>query len=150
MARKKRRYDDQFRANAVIMVQAQGYPENKGAIEKVAAHLKVPPSTLRGWCNGHSNPPPADIRLEKKADLLSCIKAELGAVFNEMGRARPDASYRDLMVAAGILTDKWQLLEGEPDRRVDVTSGGERISSERLGEALAILQGGGGCAGCHS
>jgi len=120
MARKRRRYDDKFRTNAVIMLEAAGYPERKGALTRVADHLRVPMSTLRGWANGHNNPPPADLRCEKKADLIEFIKAEIPQIFRELGDARPDANYRDLMVGLGILIDKWQLLSGDATQRSEV------------------------------
>ena len=103
------------------MLEAAGYPGQKGALERVAQHLKMPPSTLHGWANGTRNPPPTQLRCEKKEDLIGCIKAELSNVFTEMGQAREDASYRDLTIAAGILIDKLQLLTGEPTERTEST-----------------------------
>jgi len=115
----RRRYDDKFRASAVVMLEAAGYPDNKGALQRVANHLKMPPSTLHGWVNGSRNPPPSDLRCEKKADLQKYILAELGFVFGEAHNARQDASYRDLMIGFGILVDKLQLLTGEPTSRTE-------------------------------
>ena len=121
MARKRRRYDDKFRTNAVLMLEAAGYPGQKGALARVANNLRMPPSTLQGWANGHHNPPPTELRCEKKADVIEFIKQEIPHIFRELGDARQDASYRELMVGLGILVDKWQLLAGEPTERKEIT-----------------------------
>jgi len=103
------------------MLQAAGYPEKKGSLERVSDHLGVPRSTLSGWANGKHNPPPSELRLEKKEDLQQFIIRELSCIFGEMDDARKDASYRDLSTAAGILIDKIQLLTGGPTGRDDHT-----------------------------
>ena len=121
MARKRRRYDDKFRANAVIMLQAAGYPDKKGSLQRVANHLSVPSSTLHGWVNGNSNPPPSDVQIEKKEDVIAAIQNELARLFPELDKARQDATYRELMVAMGIMVDKWLLLAGEPTERKEIT-----------------------------
>lgn len=138
--RRKRRYDDKFRASAVVMLQAAGYPGTKGALRRVATHLKMPESTLHSWANG-SNPAPSDIRCEKKEDLTGYILAELGAILGEMPNARSEASFRDLAVAFGIMTDKLQLLTGEPTDRTDITSAGERLGAadDRRVDAIVAL-----------
>lgn len=114
MARPKRTYDDKFRASAVIMLQAQGYPESKGALQAVADHLKVSKSTLQGWFHKTSNPPPPDIRHEKEIDFVKAIKAELQAVLGLLPTKRDEANYRELVTAVGILTDKMRLLDDKP------------------------------------
>ena len=101
------------------MLEAAGYPERKGALAYVANNLRMPQSTLHGWANGKNNEPPSDLRCEKKADVIRFIQEEIPQVFRELGDARQDASYRDLMVGLGILVDKWQLLAGEPTGRED-------------------------------
>jgi transposase-like protein len=107
------RRSDDFRAGAVLMVQASGWPQEKGGLVQVAKHLNVNERTLRRWVMGDSNPPPDKIVRTKKLDLQEVIRTELQGVFIEMGRARPEASYRDLGTVAGILIDKLQLLNGE-------------------------------------
>jgi hypothetical protein len=96
------------------MVEAEGYPKNKGAIARVAAHLNMQERTLRRWVKGESNPPPDTAVNVKRIDLQRAINNELAAIFAEMGKARADASYKDLTTAAGILIDKKLLLSGEP------------------------------------
>jgi len=99
MARK--RYDDKFRANAVIMLEAAGWPDEKGALTRVANHLKIPLTTLSRWAQEHRNPPPTEVVTEKKGDLVALLKSEAEAIFGDMPNARLDASYRDLAVALG-------------------------------------------------
>lgn len=112
MARKRRRYDDKFRATAVVMLEAQGYPDKKGGLTKVANHLGIPLSTLKGWYEAKRNPPPTELRNEKKGDLVALIDDELDAALAAMGDKRPEATYRDIGTVFGILIDKRQILTG--------------------------------------
>ena len=116
--RAKRRYDDKFRANAVVMLKAAGYPKT-GALSQVSQHLNVPLNTLKGWATAASNPVPADVRTEKKGELIDMLRAEIRAALAEAERARPDANYRDLITGVGIMTDKLQLLSDEPTENVN-------------------------------
>jgi len=123
------------------MLEAAGYPDQKGALARVAANLSMPPSTLQGWINGHRNPPPTELRCEKKADVIEFIKGEIPQVFRELGDARQDASYRDLMVGLGILVDKWQLLAGGPTGREDHRLIVEYVHDWRANQAPAPASG---------
>lgn len=114
MTRHRRRYDDKFRASAVVMLEAAGYPDKKGALEQTAKHLAVPNTTLHGWFNATRNPPPTELRTEKRGEIADIIRAEIYAAFSAAPDARPEASYRDLITGAAILVDKLQLLEGKP------------------------------------
>jgi len=120
--RPRRRYDDKFRASAVVMLEAAGYPDKKGALEQTAKACKAPESTLRGWYSEAHNPPPAKLRAEKRLELTDLLKNELGSIFKAMPNARPDASYRDLGTVAAIFIDKLQLLEGKPTWIVEITN----------------------------
>lgn len=112
--RKRTRYTDEFRASAVLMLEAAGYPDTKGALEKVSGHISVPGSTLHRWFHAKQNPPPSELVSEKKIDLVASIKTELAHIFDEFGNTRKDAEYRELAVAFGILVDKMQLLSNKP------------------------------------
>jgi len=122
------------------MLEAAGYPERKGALAYVANNLKMPPSTLQGWANGHHNPPPSELRCEKKADVIEFIKKEIPQIFRELGDARQDAAYRELMVGLGILVDKWLLLAGDATERHDIRVEHD-IDGDTIADALAILGG---------
>lgn len=119
MARKYTRHTDEFRASVVLMLQAAGYPDKKGALAKVARNVGVSYSTISRWYRKVDNPAPVNIVQRKKIDLVQAIRDEMQAALNEMSQARQDASYRDLGVVVGILADKHQLLTGEATERVE-------------------------------
>lgn len=131
---KRKRYDDKFRASAVVMLEAAGYEpgKNGGALARVSKKLKVPISTLHGWYNATRNPPPSDLRTEKKGELVDWIKSELAAIFTDMPDARLDASYRDLTTGAGILIDKLQLLTGESTDNLNITFDGLDVALKKV------------------
>lgn len=140
---KRKPYDDEYRASAVLMLDAAGYPEREGALSYVSGHLGVARSTLRSWHNGTHNPPPANVRHKKAIDLVTAIQSELAAIFPAMAERRIDANYRELATAAGILIDKLQLLTGKPTWRgeiIDLLNSGvitrDDVVSE-LGDELA-------------
>ena len=131
---KQPKYDDEFRASALVMLEAAGYPDTLGAMERVAGHLGVPGRTLRRWYTGQSNPPPDKVVARKKIDLTQAVRHELSAIFADMEAKRGEASYRDLTIAAGVLIDKQQLLEGKPTGIIE-----DRVSDSRakLADQLA-------------
>lgn len=141
---KRKRYDDEFRASAVLMLEAAGYPEQKErALGQVSKNLKVPRSTLQGWFSGQHNAPPPKIRRETKINLIQAIRDELAAIFDAMPGKRDEAHYRELAIAFGILVDKLQLLTGEPTWRGEIVnllrSGAVTLDdvAEELGDELA-------------
>ena len=135
MAKKRKpRYDDKFRASAVVMLEAAGYPERRGALTQVARHLGMHRETLRRWHTAQRNPPPREVVTEKAGDLAALLRQEAEAIFGEMDDARQDAQYRDLAVALGIVIDKLQLLEGKPTERREYID--ERARAERIARIL--------------
>lgn len=143
MSKKRKRYSDDFRASAVLMLEAAGYPGREGALTSVSSNTGVPLSTLRGWFTARRNPPPAELRNIKRVDFKQLLREELYGIHEEMPKARPDASYRDLAWAYGVLTDKLQLLDGKPTWRIELvgllqdgTITIDQVKSE-LGDELA-------------
>lgn len=134
MSKKRSHYSDDYRATAILMLEAQGYPENVPALKAVANHLHIPISTLRGWYKRENNPVPAHVRILKKLDLQTVIRDELYNALSAMDNTRVEASYRELTIAAGIMFDKLQLLEGKPTARVHV--------GDWRSEAIALIQSG--------
>lgn len=118
----RRRYDDKFRASAVIMLEAQGYPDKKGSLTSVAKHLKMPATTLRNWYHSQHNPAPSELRYEKKGDLIALLKSEVQQALASMDNVRDEATYQQLTVGIGIMLDKLQILEGNPTQIIDVTN----------------------------
>jgi transposase-like protein len=111
---KRPRYDDKFRASAVVMLEAAGFPDRKGALSHVSKHLGVPIPTLTRWVTGAQNPAPNDLVTKNRIELTDLLDTEIAAAFEAAKSVRGDASYRDLMTGIGILVDKRQLLRGEP------------------------------------
>lgn len=103
------------------MLEAAGYPQTKGALQRTAEHLHVPAMTLGRWFRRSNNPPPNELVTEKRGDLKDFVRSELNAIFGDMPIVRADASYKDLATAAGILIDKLQLLENKPTENVNLT-----------------------------
>ncbi len=115
---KQNRYTDDQRAAAILMLESEGWPERKGALQRVADYLEIPAVTISRWARGKQNPPPDQLVARKRLNLKREIRNELLAIFPELAKARPDASYRDLGTIAAILIDKLQLLENKPTERV--------------------------------
>lgn len=140
---KRRRYDDEFRASAVLMLEAAGYPGCKGALTRVADHLSVPESTLRGWFSGRRNAPPAKVREIKKRDFVADLQHLLGLHIDAATRVVGNSGdLRAIDTGIGILVDKIQLLNGQPTWRVEIIDLLRRgaINSnevEELGDELA-------------
>lgn len=121
------RYSDEFRAQAIMLLEMNGYPETKGALLKTAKYLGIPQRTLSRWARRQSNPPPDILVHKKNFDLQQAIKDELQAIVYELPLARPDADYRELGTIFAILVDKLQLLEGKATERVEHFTPAERI-----------------------
>jgi hypothetical protein len=105
-------------------MQSEGYPDDKYALQRVADELRVPARTLRRWFNGENGQPPDDVVRDSKKELAELFDAEIRAIMDYLPSARLDASYRDLVTGAAILTDKKQLLTGAPTDRSEVSSDG--------------------------
>lgn len=114
-------YSDDFRAGALLLLKAAGYPDTVGALETVARRLGVPRQTLSGWALKGAAPVPEHVMRARKLDFTDAIKLELGEIFEAMGQKRDKATYRDLTLSAGILLDKLQLLEGNATQNIQQT-----------------------------
>ena len=134
---KRKRYTDEFRAATVIMLEASGYPTRKGALQEVSNHVGVAAMTISRWFHATSNPPPNEIVIIKKEEIVKLMIGEVHAAILEMAKARQDADYKDLATAAAILTDKWQLLSGDPTERIATQH--EYTDSERANEIEKLL-----------
>lgn len=130
---KKPRYTDEFRASAILMLEAAGWPNTKGALARVARHLGINHQTLTRWAHGQQNPPPPQLVLGLKRDIVELLDDIIYGVAAEVKR-RIDADELDetslpqLMTALGIGVDKKQLLRGEPTE----------ISEHRLGPTVYL------------
>lgn len=121
-AKKKRPdYSDETRAKVVAMLNAEGYPEIKGALTKVADAFGIPKMTISRWFNGTNNPPHNSDVTEKEFQLASLLRKELEAIIPLLEKKRGEASYSQLVTATGILTDKMLLLDGKNTARESIT-----------------------------
>lgn len=144
-----RRYDDDFRASAVLLVEGAGYPHEVGAIWRVAKHLNIPESTLRGWVTGAHNPPPAKVHEAKKQDFLSQLQAIRGLAADKIVERIEEYDPRDLTGLLKISTELAQLLSGEPIVRIEtVQKWLDELPEEEyesvIAEAERIIRAGGG------
>ena len=123
------RYTDQYRASAVLMLEAAGYPDRPGALMSVSNHLHVPHATLSRWARSIQNPPPPELVHEKRLDVVAELTDLLGLTLAAAKGTVNEASNKELATAIGIYIDKLQLLSGKPTERqeVNVTDHRERI-----------------------
>ena len=115
------KYTDEFRATAVVALRMAGWPEQVGALSRVAADLGLHWITLGRWAKGESNPPPNILVQTKQVELADLFEQEMRSIFQAMETKRGEASYRDLGVVLGITSDKRQLLNDQPTANVKET-----------------------------
>lgn len=109
--KKRKSYDDEFRASAVLMLQAAGYPDQLGALKKVENATNVPSMTLSRWFKRTSNPPPNKVVRRTTDNFRRALRAEIEAVLGAMPETYEQASCRDLGIALGMLVEKLWLLD---------------------------------------
>lgn len=134
MAKQKRRhYDDKFRASAVVMLEAAGYPNKTGALTEVAAHLGISHQLLSNWARATHNPVPQDVLQEEKTALADLFEGA-ARIYLKHGTdpvVVAEVSGQASMTAAAIAVDKMQLLRGLPTEIVGMLP--------ELMAALAVL-----------
>ncbi len=109
-----RQYTDAQKADAVLLVEAAGYPNRPGAILSVAQRIKIPESTLRTWVQRTHGAPPAELCDKKKEDLTELLKKAAHALVGHLIEIADMGDVRETATAVGIVIDKLQLLTGEP------------------------------------
>lgn len=119
MTLRQPKYTDKFRASAVVMLMAAGWPDVKGAQSKVAKHLGVPRQTLIRWAEAEQNPPPPQLVQEKAAAALErfehiVLMAQQRTIdaLSDPDQA-DEVSAKDAMWIASVGIDKLRLLRGE-------------------------------------
>lgn len=112
--RPRRRYDDKFRASAVVMLEAAGYPGKEGALMEVSRHLGMPHNTLRNWYHEKHNPAPSELRQESKKSLSDMLEDIAYKLIEAMPGKVLDASLQQTATSMAIAIDKMQLLTGKP------------------------------------
>jgi transcriptional regulator with XRE-family HTH domain len=103
--RKQRRYSDEFRAQALAALLANG-----GNLKKTAAQLGLPRSTLGNWANGTRHPDAAEMADKAAAELAD----RLGDVAHRLIGLLPDkipaANLHQVAIALFLCIDKAILL----------------------------------------
>ena len=106
-------YSDEDKASAVLMLEAAGYPDRKGAMSQVVRELGVPESTLRSWAKNEHGAPPAKVRDRKKGELIESLNEVATKLIEHLGDIADTGDVRETATAAGIVIDKLQLLRGD-------------------------------------
>lgn len=122
MPNKRPRYDDKFRASAIVLLQSEGYPNKPGALRLVSKHLGVPEATLSRWARGVSNPPPNMVVTEEKQALDARLETLAHKLLDrvESEDVLDAMSGRELMTAFGISIDKMRLLRDLPTEIISI------------------------------
>lgn len=126
-------YTEQEKAHALTVLRAEG-----GNISRTERITGVTAKTLRAWraeladspegstyLPTHSPPKKPDLAPlveEASADLATRFEEEIAAILGTLPSKREGATYKDLATSIGILTDKIQLLRGQPTQRQEVLS----------------------------
>lgn len=116
------------------MLEAAGYPDRKGALTAVSKKLNTPHNTLLQWYRKTTNPPPSELRQEKRFDLIEAIKAEVESAFGRLPDVRGEATYKEITTSIAIFIDKLQILEGKPTHILEIQAMIERgdVTMEEL------------------
>lgn len=118
---KRKHYDDKFRASAVVMLEAAGYPDQKGALTYVAKELRVDAMTLSRWFKRVQNPPPNEVVTEKRRDIVATLRTIAFKLADAIPDKIDDANLQQAGTVLGIVLDKLQLLEGKATERYEIS-----------------------------
>ena len=121
MGRKRKwtQYSDEDKASAVLMLEVSGYPDKPGSMAKVVRELGVPESTLRDWAKNQHGAPPANVRANKKGELIGLLKDAATDLVKHLIEIASTGDVRETATALGIIIDKLQILSGEPTENIN-------------------------------
>lgn len=132
----RRSFSDNDKAAALAALDANG-----GNVLRTAKQLNVPRSTLQEWANGRVSHDVPELRQQKRQDLHSLFMDEIYAIAELLPTKRHEATYSQLATAAGIFTDKVQLLTGKATQRTETSAKVEHAIQEDTFEQLsAVIQ----------
>lgn len=124
------KFDDEYRASVVVMLQSEGYPQDEFALGRVHNYLKqkspYPTKTsLKNWFDGKHNPPPSKVLDDKKGDMVEALKALTWQLIEHATKEDTVAEMtgQSAITSIGILIDKTRLLLDKPTEinKSDVT-----------------------------
>jgi transposase-like protein len=111
-------YSNEFKAEALARLKAEGWPDKEGAILKVSKQMGVPHQTLSRWTRGMVKDMPSSKEVSEAEEALADkVESELDMILKQMGLTRATASYKDLNISFGIMVDKLMVLRGKPNKR---------------------------------
>jgi transposase-like protein len=134
---KRKRYTDEYRASAVLMLEAAGYPDIEGALSRVADHLGMHYQTLSRWFRAVQNPPPHELVQEKREDFLQQLQAIKGLAAGKIIERIEEYDPRDLTGLLKISAELAELLTGGATARVNLTW--EQLVKDASGKEPRLL-----------
>lgn len=141
-----RTYTDEEIAHALAVLRS-----NRGNAKKTALQLGVSRTTLRGWAGRMTSATarPKQVSPEKSDKAREGLAEKFGSAaerFVEAALSDPSkvekASVRDLLVAAGIATEKSELLRGGATSRVESVRVQLADPDSLRSSSLRVLEGG--------
>lgn len=114
--KQQKKYSDDVRASAIALLEAEGYPRNRGALASVAKKMDVPRQTLRWWFRAKHGDLGRQIEA-KRIELREAMEREVAAILVRMGQVRDKASYLSLGRVAGIFVDRLETASAIDERQ---------------------------------
>lgn len=113
------------------MLETAGYPNEKGALRRVASRLGVEEATLSRWARRVQNPPPDQLVSEKRDALADMMNRVFFGFSGELLARIAEGSLIDeptstIITGLGVSFDKRQLLNNKPT----AINGVSRIESQ--------------------
>lgn len=129
----KRRYSDEDRAEALAALAA-----NAGNVERTAAALGIPRTTLLHWAAGTRHPEASQMGQEKKGDMAAALEAVAWKLLDAIPGKIDDAPLNQTSVAMGIAIDKARLLRNQPTEITQHDFGD--LTEEEIDRRIAELE----------
>lgn len=121
------KYSDEYRTSAIVMLEAQGYPDDSYALGRVHSYLKSrkpfpTKATLLNWYQGEKTPSDSKVLNDKKRDMTLELKGLVWKLIDHAGDndTISDMSGQQTITSIGILIDKIRLLTGLPTQIVQI------------------------------
>lgn len=114
--KKRRRYSDSDKANALAALDANG-----GNLYKTAKHLGLSISTLQSWANISEDKAARlePLRNRKRKELQEVLRDLAYQITSVIPEKLGEANLQQTSVSLGIVLEKMQLLEGKATERVE-------------------------------
>lgn len=121
------KFDDEYRAGVVVMLQSEGYPDDEFALGRVHQYLKQKApyptkTTISNWFHGVKNPPPSKKVDDKKGDMVEALQGLTWKLIEHAGKDETvtEMTGQQAITSIGILIDKVRLLTGLPTEIISI------------------------------